>query len=559
MTWTTRVSIVLLLAACTANPDGDPDTDPTVTDTTQDSDTDPQDSDNPDSVQVEMSGTIQCTDPSLRDETPWDRVAAQQPTLADPQSFTIIGGGIATADFDGDEDLDVFIPGPVDAQLHMQQPDGTFDREEDSRLLAIDMSGATGASVVDFDADGDLDIFVTRWREPNLMLANDGTGHFFNVTVTTGITGAYRSQTSSWGDKDGDGDLDLFVGNYGPRPKEGLATTNFEVADPSRLWENQGDGTFIETSDVFPQDVHDAYTFMSSWYDLDIDGDLDLLIVNDFGWARPSRVFWNTPNGLEMDPGGALGAGIDLPFAGMGLGIADLNNDERPDFLQTSWKEISLLVSRPEGFWVEESGSRNIHVTYSDGPRQIFGWGAELVDIDNDGDHDGVANFGYWETYAEVFEQRDALYIQEDGVFTEQAQAWGMDDAGYNRGLITADVNNDGMIDVIKRDLNGTSPMYLSRCNEAAWLRVRPRMDGPNTHAVGARIRFVSGTKVWTRTVVAGGTSMYSGGPPEVHVGLGDRDTLDLVQILWPDGEVTDITDVGTRQIIDVRRGSSAR
>jgi hypothetical protein len=254
-----------------------------------------------------------------------------------------------------------------------------------------------------------------------------------------------------------------------------------------------------------------------------------------------------------MDAGGSSGAGFDLAFAGMGVGIADLNGDEIPDFLQSSWREISLLVSRG-GFWVEEAEARSLAVDYEfGGPRQIFGWGAELADIDNDGDDDGIVNFGYWETYAEVFEQRDALFLQDDaGHFSDVAPEWGLDDPEYNRGLLVADLNDDGLLDLVKRRLNGGSPMHLSRCDDSNWIRVRPRMPGPNTHAIGGRVRVVAGDRVWTRTLTVGGTSMYTTGPAEVHIGLGDVERVDAVEIVWPGGAVSTLERVDSRQILDV-------
>ncbi len=558
------MGVVLGTWACTGPPDDtsvddteietDVDTDTVDTDTLVDTDSDAP------ALEFQSSGAVVCRNPQARADSLWDVVEARPMTAPSEVEFRLQGGGMVAADLTGDAKLDLFVPGVVDIQLHIQQDLVSFDEQAAERMPGIDLSDATGATAVDYDGDGDLDLFVTRWFQPNRLLNNDGTGHFTDVTEGTGLGDrSYRSQTSSWGDMDGDGDLDLFVGNYGPKPEDGQSEDidDYEPADPNRLFENLGDGTFVDHPEVIPQEVHDAYAFMSSWIDLDLDGDLDLLVINDFGWVRPSRIFWHTDEGLVMDDGGA---GFDLPFAGMGLGIADLNGDGYPDFLQSSWRETSLLISaggrngnRP--YWVEESQSRGLTPDFDGGARQIFGWGAELSDLDNDGDEDAIINYGYWDEYRLVPEQADGVFEQApDGTFTDRASAWGLADQAATRGLALVDLNDDGLLDVVKRRLNARTPMYLSRCSGESWMRIRPRMPAPNTFAVGTRFRFVAGDKTWSRTVVSGGTSMYTGGPPEVHVGLGDLEQLDLVEVFWPDGKISRLRDVPVNQLLDLVR-----
>jgi hypothetical protein len=489
-----------------------------------------------------------CETPELRNAAIFDVV--NSPAFDLDVTRRLEGGGLTVADFDADGRLDVFLPGSVGFQLQMQHEPMVFTEEGADRITA-DLSRAAAASAVDYDADGDLDLFVVRFGEPNVMLANDGDGVFTDVTASTGITGVHRSQSSSWGDMDGDGDLDLAIGNYGPRPEDAFADEDaFEVSDPSQLWENLGDGTFVDRSDLLPQRLHDAHTFMTSWLDVDNDGDQDLLYINDFGWARPSALLWNDDGVLRLDDGGA---GIAADFAGMGLGVGDINGDELPDFVQSSWTEISLLVSAG-GFWVESATAKGLVPRFDAPPDQLFGWGAELGDIDNDGDSDALVNFGYWDEYAPIFRQTDGVFLQDDvGLFADASIAFGLNDTAASRGLLLVDINDDGHLDVLKRRLGESTPMHVSRCSNKHWLRVRPRMaDGPNPFAVGARVRFVAGDRVWSRSVHAGSTSMYSAGPPEVHVGLDDLARVDRIEVLWPNGEVSVMEDVTADQVLDI-------
>lgn len=568
-----RIGLLSVVTACSAAPTQDKaphtDTDPGAVDSDVPVETDvtPLDPTLVD-VDVATSGPVTCADPSARAERKWSEIVVGGPRPTDHLSMGLVGGGAAIADFDGDGHLDVFSPGLVEHRLSMRVAHHTYNNVFDTHMAGIDLSYATGASAVDFDGDGDMDLFVTRWDMPDRLLANDGTGHFTDVTRRSQIRGIHRTTTSSWGDMDMDGDLDLFVGTYGPHPDDAFAEENFTVGEPSHIWMNVGDGRFVERSEALPPDIQRAYVFMSSWVDLNGDMRPELLLVNDFGWARPSRIFWNTPEGLVPDDGAAQ---FDTYFAGMGLGIGDVNDDEVPDFAQSSWKEAALLVStegRP--VWYDFALSRNLWPSFiprpengepidtgelAMSPRQVFGWGTEMADLDNDGDHDVVMLFGEWDQWPNPSRHRDGLFVQDDvGTFYDEAKAWGFDDTGVARGLVVVDLDDDGFLDVYKRRLNDRSPLYFSQCDDAAWLRVRLEAPGPNTKGVGARVRVVAGDARWNRWITAGGTSIFSGSPPEVHVGLGDLDRVDQVEIFWPDGKRSLLQDVDTRQLLTVTR-----
>ncbi len=124
------------------------------------------------------------------------------------------GQGLAVEDFDGDGWLDIFLPNADADQLYMGLENGFFEDESETRLP--DSSDvAVGATAVDVEGDGDIDIFVSVQNEPNRLLINDGTGHF-ELDESSWLSGQLRmSVGSSWADIDRDGDLDVFVANYG--------------------------------------------------------------------------------------------------------------------------------------------------------------------------------------------------------------------------------------------------------------------------------------------------------------------------------------------------------
>jgi hypothetical protein len=538
---------------CTCATDDTDEPSDTPEDTPLDSDTPPPE-DASDRVFVTASGVRVCADPAARSASKFDVLSARPQPLPVPGEYRLKGGAVVVADFTGDNRYDVFLPGVDAAQFHVQGLDARFTDEFSSRFQGVDLTDATSATAFDVDADNDLDLFVTRWEKQNVLLLNTSTGRFTDATAAYGLNRSnhYRSQSAAFGDIDRDGDFDLVIGNYGPKPEDAhVPEPQLVVGDPSEIWRNNGDGTFTDISDTLPPEIQRAHTFLVAFRDFDVDGYDDLIFVNDFGWSRPTQVFWNRPGGLEMAD---ASLGFARPFAGMGLGVGDLNNDEVPDLVQSSWRETSLLIS-DGGAWWETAQAAGILPDWDGEAQQIFGWGTDMADMDNDGDLDILMNFGTWEEYGDQPAQRDALYLQTGDVsFTESAASWGIADEGVSRGLVVTDLNDDGWPDVMKRILDGRTPMYLSRCGNEAWLRFRTTMASTtNTFAVGTRIRIVHQGRVWNRTVTTHGSGMYGSYHPEVHFGLGALDRVDLVEFYWPDGRYSTLRDVDTRQVFDVQ------
>ena len=505
----------------------------------------------PANIELVESGPILCADPSRRDEAVFDYIEA----AAEPDKAAWFwGGGILSGDLDGDGQFDMILPGFWETFLYAGDADGTF-RDRSVVLDGLPVRGASGGSMADYDGDGDLDVLVTRFQQPNTLLRNDD-GVLIDVSIVSGMpTEARRTMASSWGDFDGDGDLDLFLGNYGfiDQSRVDADHANFLPADPSWLLLNNGDGTFSDISDRLPQAVHDGYTFSGGFIDVDRDGALDFYVVNDFGNSYPN-VFLHGDGAGGLEQGDQLG--LDIAMTGMGLGIGDLNSDGYPDFAMTEWNGNWLLESAAGGsIWVDYSESAGF--VNDIGRTQKVGWGVELADLDNDGDLDAPMAYGYLDsTYQASQKQPDALYLQaEDGSFNDVGPAWGMNHPTIGRGFALIDANNDGWLDVIKRDLAGPTIYCRSRCGTAAWLRVRLHDDATaNRFAVGAHVIATVGDRSMERTVYAGTVNHASGGPPEVHFGLGGNQRIDSLEVRWPDGERSVLGPIDGRQIIDVTR-----
>ena len=490
---------------------------------------------------------------------------------SDENLWSLYGGaGMAVADFDDDGHLDIFLPNADADQLFMGLEGGAYADESSVRLPAESDVGV-GATAVDVDGDGDLDIFVAVYLAPNRLLINDGSGVFSASTAAWLQEQTRLSNGSAWADIDGDGDLDAFVANYGNWDETWLSTAPTAPAEVPRdtLWLNDGDGEFTNVDDhLGSMDSAGAFAFAGGFWDIDDDGDLDLLAINDFryeyAWAEPVRLLFNDDGHfVDADPS----VGLDLEVEGMGLAVGEINGDGQLDVVVQAWA-THLMLSDGSGRYVESAASRGI--TAED--HQEVGWGAALADMNNNGRLDLAVAYGLLPpdevsmgpmpeivigTHLNMnrVRQPNAFYLQtSDGRFEAAHEEWGLDHDGISRGMMAVDLNRDGFLDLIYRDLWGPTRIHLSRCDDSAWLAVSLRQDGPNPFAVGAQISIVTPDSVHTRSIEAGSTGLSSGGPPEAHVGLSDAATVERIEVRWPDGALSVVSDVQTRARVTITR-----
>jgi len=473
----------------------------------------------------------------------WDAQAVQEEV---PHGQDL-GWGVAVEDFNSDGWMDIFLPNHLYNELFMGGPEG-WSNESSSRLPETGPTPSQGAVALDLEDDGDVDIIVVGPSDSALLI-NDGEGVFSRELVGHEMDPRYDSHYSvAAGDFDGDLDLDLLLPNFahGGEYEFDPETGTRSDGRPSRLLENKG-GVFSDVSYLLPE-TNRGYPFVVSWTDYDGDGDLDIYQPNDHGDLVIGNRMWRNDNGTFTDVSEITGT--DLKMSGMGIGIGDLNDDGRPDYIITGEQVLRLIESQADGQWVETSFARGLELDLSTG-REV-GWGTELADMNNDGLLDAVVSFGHWPPRPDnPLQQPDALYLFDGDTFTQSAERYGLDDLGQGRGFALADLNNDGWLDVVKRELFGPAIIHLSRCDDRAWLRVKVRTNGPNSRQVGAYVIVESDGVEQYRRVVAGSTSLSSGGPAEVHFGLGDADFVNLT-VVFTDGQTLYFEDVETRRVLTI-------
>ncbi len=449
-----------------------------------------------------------------------------------------MGQGVAVGDLDGDDWLDIFVTNHPNNRILLGGPEGYTEEK--------DLSGASqvseSASKADFDADGDPDVFIGG-EDGAFVLVNAGDATFPEVIQVS----EKRTWTlgGAWGDLNGDAKLDLLVCNHAAvRPtKEDFEANLLPGGDGSELLFGDGKGGFRDVSEQLGP-VADLYPSTCLLQDLDDDRDLDLYFVNDFGpWSGPNRVLWNDGKGnFSEEEAGA--SGLEVEIMGMGVAVASLDGGRLPALLLSSWAEMKLLEPA-EGGWVDGTLAQGFALE----PDQQLAWGVELPDLDNDGDVDAAITFGALPGsiladdfgYANPQAESDVIFTQDKGQFA-QTSAWRIPDPSMGRGLISADLDKNGSMDLVVSALDDGVHIYQSDCPTGGWLRLRLEQRGPNRQAIGARVELQAGGQTQVRWLHAGGTTFASSGPSELHFGLGEAAEVEEIRVTWPDGSLSKIS-----------------
>jgi len=280
--------------------------------------------------------------------------------------------GSTWGDFDGDGDQDAYIitrrltgGGSSLNTFYRNEGGGSFSRV-DSSILSTDTGNSNSSSMLDIDRDGDLDLFVINFGEPNFRYINDGTGQFQRVFSGSETSTSSLSAVGIWGDADDDGNLDLYVANTGN------TANNF--------FRNQGDGSFVRITDGDFVN-RSGSTLGGSWGDYDNDGDLDLFVANFLG--QNNFLFENNGDGTFN----TVSSGPVATDGGRSVGSAwvDVDNDGDLDLLVTNDGERNALYENNglDGFSRRDSGD-----FVSDASATF---GLAYADFDNDGDVDVYA------------------------------------------------------------------------------------------------------------------------------------------------------------------------
>jgi hypothetical protein len=468
-------------------------------------------------------------------------------------------------DFDNDGWMDIYLVNsgksdfyipqkPLKNALYRNNGDGTFSDVTERAGVIGGTEFGMGAAAGDYDGDGWTDLYVTNYGR-NHLFRNNGNGTFTDVSERAGVTAQGWSTCAVWFDYDADGKLDLFVSSFVSYKKSEQIFCGDNVLKrryycvprvfkptPSRLFRNNGDGTFRDVSKEsgIADSLGKAFGVVAT--DINNDGFQDLFVAND---TVANFLFLNNGKGKFEEiglPSGVAYSEGGVPRSGMGVDATDFDGDGWQDlFVANIDQELfSLYQNGKDLSFTDESGE------IAPATRLLSGWGLKFFDYDNDGDPDlflanghpddmieqQISNVRYKEPLL-MFENVNGKYrnvsSRSGAVFTRDYPA---------RGLTVGDYDNDGDLDLLVIN-NGEPPLLLKNegGNQNNWVGLQLVATRSNPAASGAIITWHSNGKTHRRYKTTGGSYLASHDPREI-LGIGASGKVDFIEIKWMNGKI---------------------
>jgi hypothetical protein len=496
------------------------------------------------------------------------------------------GSGVCLLDYDNDGWLDIYLVNgstlealagkalSPHAALFHNNHDGTFTDQSANAGVANDRWG-TGCVVGDYDNDGWPDLYVTNVG-PSRLFHNNRNRTFTDVAVKARVAlddgsaeVAIDHTGATFGDYDGDGNLDLFVAGYIDFDLKNILHSGTQAASHDfcqyrgvkvmcgprglegahdYLFHGNGDGTFTDVSKKLGvDDPNDYYGLDALFADVNNDGKQDLLVAND---STPNYLYMNKGDATFKDESYETGFALNgdgREAANMGLAVGDYENNGHLSVLSTTFSDDYPILFRNDGKGAFTDVSYPAGVAQSSIPFVKFGDG--FLDYDNDGWKDLFIVNGH--VYPQVdqhpewgqsYAQRALLYHNlGKGKFEliPAVEQTGLAVVTVGRGAAFGNLFNDGKVDVVINSMDGV-PILLRNVNadHHHWVEIQ-LIGGPKSprDAVGATV-YLTANGMRQRGDVLSGGSYLSSNDMRVHFGLANSEKVDQVEIHWPSGNV---------------------
>lgn len=549
------------------------------------------------------------------------------------------GAGVGVGDFNNDGLIDLFFSGnQVPCKLYLNQ--GNFSFIDVTKLANINTPyWSTGVSLVDINQDGLLDIYLStihpnpRKSSPNQLFINQGINNdnvptFIEVASEAGLDDRGYSTQAAFLDYDRDGDLDVYLLN---NALEGYnrSTPRRQLTDGSgrstdRLLRN--DSVSANGTPIFTDVSNMAGITLEGWglgicvSDINNDGWQDIYCANDF--ISSDHLWINNHNGTFTDKIGVYSK--HQSANSMGIDIADINNDglneiisvdmmpednlrQKMMFTKPNYESYQLLLQQgyqPQfvrnALQLNQGEDNNGNLVFSEIAQLSnvyatdWSWSALFADFDNDGykdlfisngykkdvtnldfvNYDGQNDYSFGQNVEETKLQRlekmekligvkksNVMYRNKgDLTFDEVTQDWGLKLPSYSNGAVYADLDNDGDLDIVTNNINDPAFMYRNNLiNEEIdkphrgknFIRISLKGPSGNISAIGSKIKVYYQGKFQS-----GELSPYRGYKssvePVVHFGLGNTQRIDSLLIFWPDGKLSMIENSKVNQTLTV-------
>lgn len=508
-----------------------------------------------------------------------------------------LGGGISVGDINNDGLLDLFFTGnQVQNKLYLNKGNLEFQDITESSNISGDNRWYTGTTMVDINNDGYLDIYCSvagkNGNKKNQLFINNTNNTFTEAAKQYGIADEGNSIQATFFDYDNDGDVDMYLANY---PIAHPSTPNMiyknrmdnpKTIESDKLYRNDGE-TFTDVSEEAGVKNY-SFSMGIAAADINNDGWLDLYVSNDY--SIPDFMYINNQDGTFKEV--IKEATNQTAFYGMGVDIADINNDGFLDIFQADMdadsnrrQKANMASMNPRLFY--ETVFYGFHYQYMHNCFQLntgfmendvpkfsnisrltgtsstdWSWAPLFADFDNDSHKDlFVSNGTRKEINNKDFfkkigkpaydklslveksqqipsEKIDNFMFQNLGglEFKKVNQDWGIEHKGFSNGAVYADLDNDGDLEIIINNIDDEAVIFQNNTSNN-YLKIQFKGNAKNKYGLGARaIVFADGKQqVQELTLTRGFQSSVA---PELHFGLDKATQIDSLKVIWNDGKI---------------------
>ena len=492
-----------------------------------------------------------------------------------------IGTGVAIGDYDGDGKPDIFVVSKTES-CRLFRNLGGWKFEDVTEKAGVGDQGAAagiwkqGATFVDVNNDGLLDIYVCRFNAPNLLYINQGDGTFKEMAHAYGLDVKDACVMAAFCDYDRDGWLDVFI------QTNLLSFNDHPGGQKNYLFHNNRDGTFTNVSERAGISG-EAQGHSATWWDFDNDGWPDLYVANDF--SQPDKLYHNNRDGTFTNV-------IDrvvphMPFSAMGSDLGDINNDGLidlfvPDMAATTHEKDQRGMADSRGRTTEDNRNPGLAPQYERNAVYLntgtgrcleaayltglvatdWTWSPRFEDLDNDGRLDLFVTNGMHreatnidlmsrqmsaETTAERLRiLRDSPPLAESHLafrnlgdlhFENSGAAWGLNLRGVSFGSAFGDLDGDGDLDLVYANYQKGVTVLRNDSDTGHRIVIDLRGTLSNRFGVGATVRIETASGPQVRQLVLA-RGVLSSSEPMIHFGLGEDLSIKRLTVTWPSGHV---------------------
>ncbi len=527
--------------------------------------------------------------------------------------YMYMGGGVAAGDINNDGLIDLYFTGNmVSNKLYLNKGNLKFEDISEKAGISGDKRWYTGVTMTDINNDGFLDIYcsVSGKYEPreNQLFINNQDGTFTEKATDFGIADAGNSVQSVFFDYDQDGDLDLYVANYPPTAFNApnsyyyVKKQNVKLKESDKLYRNDGTSFTDVTEEAGLKSF--GLSLSATVGDVNQDGWPDLYVSNDF--STPDLFYINNKNGTFSELSKKLTK--NNSFYGMGVDIADINNDNLLDIFQVDMTaqdnrraKANMASMDPALFW--STVNSGFHYQYMQNSLQLnngiindslpdfsnvsrlsgisstdWSWGPLIADLDNDGLKDifiangtrrEINNKDYFGTLNKSVNKNDSfleksLAIPSERIdnfvyknkgdlnFEKVNEKWGISFKGFSNGSVYADLDNDGDLEIVINNIDDPASFFENK-SAASQNSISIQFTGPDKNPLGI------GTKVYLKTdtetqfqELTLSRGFQSSIAPRMHFGLGKNEQIDSLKIVWPNHKIQRLNNISANQILNL-------